>query len=83
MLHLLPRLPTSLLLAGPPTSADPLCDTGSLVGPMSSSTSTFLLPFPLPLAGACAECRRKGTDPVVGEERKDRIRTESRQVEID
>lgn len=70
-----PGLPAPLHLAGPPGSAFTLCGTVSLVCRTASSSSAFLLPFPLPLAGASAERRGQGADPVAaaaggGEEKK-------------
>lgn len=59
----LPGLPTPLPLAGPPRLVFTLRDTTSLVCPTASSPLSFLLPFPLPLAGVSAERRRQGADP--------------------
>lgn len=67
----LSSLPTSLPLARPPRFVFTLCGTRSLVRPMASPPSSFLLPFPLPLAGVSAERRRQGADPAAaGEERQ-------------
>lgn len=69
MVNPLPGLPTSPPLAGPPGFAFALGDTSSPVGPLAPSSSSFLLPFPAPLAGESAECRREGADPAEGGER--------------
>lgn len=52
-----PSVFASLPPAGLPASVFTLCGTTPLVRRTASSSSAFLLPFPLPLAGASAERR--------------------------
>lgn len=56
-----PCVSTSLPLAGLPALPFAL---GGTVSPVRRPASSFLLPFPLPLAGEGAEGRREGADPV-------------------
>lgn len=56
-----PRVSTSLPLAGLPALPFAL---GGTVSPVRRPASSFLLPFPLPLAGEGAEGCREGADPV-------------------
>lgn len=56
-----PRVSSSLPLAGLPALPFAL---GGTVSPVRWPASSFLLPFPLPLAGAGAEGRIERADPV-------------------
>lgn len=67
-----PSVSPSLPLAGLPASVFTLCGTASLVCRTASSSSAFLLPFPLLLAGESVERRSQGADPVAAGERKKR-----------
>lgn len=63
VMHLLPGLSASPPLAGLPQSLFTLCDTRSLICRTAPSSSAFLLPFPLPLAGVSVKRRSQGADP--------------------
>lgn len=78
MMHPFPSHPTSLRLAGPPGSVFTLWGTRSLACLPASSSSAFLLPFPLPppLAGDGVERRSQGADPVAAGEGKKKKETQ-------
>lgn len=78
--HPLSSLSTSLPLAGPTGFLFQLCATSLLVCRSASSSSAFLLPFPLPLAGCSGERRHQGADPAAawGREETERSWGEAR-----